>query len=104
MNVPSDPDATPALHRPHADWPLPIVFARMALRCDGAHLTHLHGNRSAATCCILPQRAILHGKCLLIIRRHAGIQARPKHFRLFACVAKNLIGFCFLRAPFYRHS
>ena len=47
----------------------------------GANLTDLEGDRPAASGGILPHGAALHRKCLLIVRRNAGVQASAKHFR-----------------------
>jgi hypothetical protein len=58
-------------------------LASLPLRRTGANLTHLHRNRPAATRCVFAKSAILHGKGLLVVRGHAGIEANPKHFHRF---------------------
>src|ERR1700722_19050661 len=73
-------------------------------RCEaGGHgRAELYGRRRLATRRIHWREP--HRKSLLIICRYAGIPARSKHFESLACVAKNVIRFCYLRGPFYRRS
>jgi len=74
-----------------------------ALGPSGANLTDLHADRPAASGGILPHGAALHRKCLLVIGGNAGVQAGSEHFRQFPSLAKNVIGFCLWRSPFYGH-
>ena len=60
-------------------------------------------NRPTAPRGILLHRPILHRQRLLIIRRDAGIQPDPEHFRPFPCLAKNVSGFYVLGSPFSGH-
>jgi hypothetical protein len=73
-----------APYQHHVDFPtarsLQQFLASLPLRGPGAHLANLHHDRPAAPRSILAHGTILHGQSLLIVRRHAGIQSRAKHF------------------------
>src|SRR6516164_3847375 len=53
-------------------------LASLALCRTGANLLDLHDNGPTPPCGILPQGTILHGKRLLVVGGHAGIQASTK--------------------------
>ena len=100
----------PAVQPPHqhdidlaAACGLQQFLASFSLGRTGANLTDLHGDRPAAPGGILPHGAALHRKRLLIVGGNAGVQAGAEHFRRLPCLAKNVIGFCLWRGPFYGH-
>ena len=68
-------------------------LAGFSSRRPGVHLADLQSDRPAPSGRILPHGPVLHRESLLVIRGHAGIQARPQHFRRLSYVAKNVFGF-----------
>jgi hypothetical protein len=63
----------------------------------------MQGDRPAAPGGVLPHRPVLPRPRLPIIRRDAGIQPGPEHFRPATSPAKNVVRLCFLRGPFCGH-
>src|ERR1035441_10594327 len=79
------------------------LLPQLPLRCTGTDLFHLQGYCPAPPGGVFPKRADLQRDGLLVVRGDAGIQARPKHFRLLSCLAENPTRFGFVRSPFSGH-
>jgi hypothetical protein len=77
--------AVQAPHQHDVDLPtaggLQEFLTSLLPRRTGTDLADLQGNRPGASGGILPHGATLHGQCLLIVRRNAGVQAGTQHFR-----------------------
>jgi len=78
-------------------------LASFSLGRTRANLADLQGDRPAAPGRILAHDTALHRKSLLVDGGNTGVQARTKHFREFAGLAKNVTGFRPPQAPFPGH-